>query len=330
MSGIQPTGDIHIGNYLGAIKEWINLAEKYPSFYVIVDYHAITIPYKVEEFQNTILKSAMVNMACGLKPDKCLLFVQSYVPEHTELCWIFTTLTMVGRLFNMTQFKDKSKQHSQAVNAGLLNYPILQAADILIYKASLVPVGKDQYQHLELTREIARRFNSRFGKTFPEPTPCGKGLKIIGLDGKYKMSKSRGNHIAILDSPDVIKRKLKTAFTDPQRLRLSDPGRPEVCNIYSLHSFFTDKETINQIYEDCTKAKIGCVQCKMILAENIIKDLAPIQEEYHRLEKMPDYVQDFLFESAKKARVIAKQTIEEVKSKMGLSPKKYKVPPPLF
>ena len=234
MSGIQPTGDIHIGNYLGAISQWVELAKTHDCFYVIVDYHAITIDYDVKGFQENILNAAMINIACGLEPGTCHLLIQSYVPEILELNWIFASCTMVGRLTNMTQFKEKSAQHEANVNAGLLNYPILQAADILIYKASLVPVGEDQFQHLELSREIARRFNNLYGETFPQPMPCGKSVKILGLDGENKMSKSLNNYIGILDTPEEIWKKLAPAKTDVQRVRRSDPGRPWKCNIYSF------------------------------------------------------------------------------------------------
>lgn len=318
MSGIQPTGEIHIGNYLGAIRQWVELTKDHPCFYVIVDYHAITIDYDVSTFQENILKAAMVNIACGLEPGTCLLFIQSHVPEHMELNWVFASCTMVGRLTNMTQFKEKARQHEGNVNAGLLNYPILQAADILIYKASLVPVGEDQLQHLELAREIARRFNHKFGETFPEPQACGKTVRVLGLDGEHKMSKSLNNTIGVLESPEVIWKKLAPAKTDVQRVRRSDPGRPWLCNIYSYHEFFTPAEQRQYCYEECQKAGIGCLDCKRILHEHLCATLAPIQDRYRELERHPDDVRDFLDDSARQAREIAKETIEEVRKKMGI------------
>jgi tryptophanyl-tRNA synthetase len=319
MSGIQPTGDIHIGNYLGAIRQWVEMTKDHKCFYVIVDYHAITIEYDVATFQQNIINAAMVNMACGLEPGTCLLIVQSHIPEILELNWIFASCALVGRLTNMTQFKEKSAHHEANVNAGLLNYPILQAADILIYKAKLVPVGEDQYQHLEFAREIARRFNSRFGETFPEPLACGgKEFRILGLDGENKMSKSLNNYIGILESPDEIWKKLAPAKTDVKRVRRSDPGRPWMCNIYSYHEFFTAEEPRKQCYEECQKAGIGCIDCKKVLHEHLCETLRPIQERFRDLEKQPDLVRDFLRDSARDAREIAKQTMDEVRSRMGI------------
>ncbi len=317
MSGIQPTGDIHIGNYLGAIRQWVELTKDHECFYVIVDYHAITIDYDIENFQKNIFNAAMVNIACGLEPGTCHLFIQSHIPEILELNWILASCTMVGRLTNMTQFKDKSAQHEANINAGLLNYPILMAADILIYKASLVPVGEDQFQHLEFSREVARRFNSRFGQTFAEPIPCGKPGRVLGLDGKDKMSKSRNNYIGIMDSPEDAWKKLAPAKTDVQRVRRSDTGRPWMCNVYSYHEFFTPEDVRKGCYEDCQKAKIGCVDCKKILHRYMTEALKPIQKRYRELEKQPDVVKDFLMQSASEARQVARNTMEEVRRKMG-------------
>lgn len=318
MSGIQPTGDIHIGNYLGAISQWVELAKNHKCFYVIVDYHAITIDYDVANFQKSIFNAAMVNIACGLEPGTCHLVIQSHVPEILELNWIFSSCTMVGRLTNMTQFKDKAQQHESNVNAGLLNYPILQAADILIYKASLVPVGEDQFQHLELAREIARRFNSRFGETFPEPMPCGESVRVLGLDGENKMSKSLNNYIGIMDSEEELWKKLAPAKTDVQRIRRSDPGRPWMCNIYSYHECFTPEEPRRNCYEECRKAGIGCIDCKRVLLKYLVEALAPIQNRFRELEKHPDVVHDFLRESAREAKRVAGMTMDEVRRKMGI------------
>lgn len=319
MSGIQPTGDIHIGNYLGAIRQWVELTRSHTCFYVIVDYHAITIDYDVEEFARNIFGAAMVNIACGLEPGTCHLVIQSHIPEIMELNWVFASCTQVGRLTNMTQFKEKSAQHETNINAGLLNYPILQAADILIYKASLVPVGEDQFQHLELAREIARRFNKRFGETFPEPNPGDKPpARVLGLDGEKKMSKSLRNYIGVLESPEEIWKKLGPAKTDVQRVKRTDPGRPWLCNIYSYHEFFTPPEKKEEIFEACQKATIGCIECKRILHENLVRVLEPIQARYRELEAHPDTVRDFLQDSAQKAGAIARATMDEVRHKMGI------------
>jgi len=318
MSGIQPTGDIHIGNYLGALRNWVAMTAENECYYVIVDYHAITIEYDTATFQQNVFDAALVNAACGLEPGTCLLFVQSQVPEHTELAWVFNSLTMVGRLTNMTQFKEKSQQHSTNINAGLLTYPILQAADILIYKATEVPVGEDQHQHLELTREIARRFNYRFGETFPEPRATGGGLRILGLDGSGKMSQSKGNTIGVLESAETIWEKLRPAVTDVARVRRSDPGNPYVCNIFSLHEHFSTEQERAEIYQGCTTAGIGCIDCKRILHRNIVTALAPIQERYEEYRRQPDVIRDFLADSARKARAVARQTMAEVREKMGI------------
>ncbi|MGD8388236.1 MAG: tryptophan--tRNA ligase [Desulfobacteraceae bacterium] len=320
MSGIQPTGDIHIGNYLGALRQWVEMTKDHECFFVIVDYHAITIDYDVSGFQQNIINAAMVNIACGLEPGTCRLVIQSHIPEIMELNWIFASCAMVGRLTNMTQFKEKSAQHEANINAGLLNYPILQAADILVYKASLVPVGEDQFQHLEFAREIARRFNKRFGETFPEPEPCGKPARVLGLDGENKMSKSLKNYIGVLDSPEVLWKKLAPAKTDVQRVKRTDPGRPELCNIFSYHGFFTPEDIRQECHDACRKAEIGCVDCKKILHEHLSRSLEPIRNRYQELVAHPNIVHDFLNESAKQAREIASETMDEVRHKMGIRP----------
>src|SRR5687768_6735331 len=243
-SGIQPSGSLHIGNYLGAVKNWVELQHKYESFFCIVDYHAITVPYEPADLRARTADMALSLLAAGLDPAKCTIFVQSRVPEHTELAWIFNTITPLGELERQTQFKEKS-QRQESVAAGLLNYPVLQAADILLYKADTVPVGEDQVQHLELSREVARRWNARFGEGFfPEPqarlTPT---RRIMGLDGQAKMSKSLGNTVGLLEEPPSIWEKLRPAVTDPARVRKTDPGTPEICNIFHLHKAFSPAET---------------------------------------------------------------------------------------
>lgn len=319
MSGIQPTGEIHIGNYFGAVENWIRLQDQYECFYAIVDYHAITVPYDAASFQRLVEDAAVSLLAAGLDPDKCHLFLQSEVPEHTELAWILTALAPLGQLERMTQFKDKSGDEGEAVNAGLLMYPVLQAADILIYMADRVPVGEDQVQHLELARTLARRFNNAFGETFPEPQPLlTKAKRIVGLDGQSKMSKSKGNHIGLLDSPETIREKMATAFTDPQRKRRSDPGRPWVCNVFTLHHYFSDPATIEMVDRECQRAGIGCLEDKMLLADNMIEFLRPMRERAEALRAEPGRVREILTAGRDSAREVATETMRQVRKAMGL------------
>jgi tryptophanyl-tRNA synthetase len=318
-SGIQPTGEIHIGNYLGAIKNWVNLIDDYDCIYCIVDYHAMTIPYEAEEMPKRVMDTALVNVACGLDPDRCTLFVQSHVPEHTELTWIFNCITPLGDLERMTQFKQKASEHRHHVNAGLLDYPVLQASDILIYKAQYVPVGVDQVQHVELTREIARRFNQRFGLTFPEPEALISSTpKILGLDGVHKMSKSLNNYIGILEEPDIIWEKLRTAVTDVQRVRRSDPGEPTRCNIFTIHEAFTQAKRLPEIMEGCRTAAMGCIDCKRILWENMMAELGPIQQRARELREVPEVLFQALEDGARRCRKMAREIMGEVREKVGL------------
>jgi len=319
LSGIQPTGSLHIGNYFGAIENWVKLTEKYNCYYTIVDLHAITIAIDPEQLKKMIWEMAAGLIACGVNTENSALFVQSQVREHTELFWYFNTLTPLGSLERMTQFKDKSKQNQENINAGLLNYPILQAADIALYRADLVPVGEDQKQHLELTREIVRKFNKQFGKVFPEPnTLIGRAPRIMGLDGENKMSKSLGNHLPIMDTEEEILKKLKPAKTDERRQRLTDPGVPEDCNIYSIHKLVTDDDELAEIHTGCTTAGIGCFDCKTKLACNLAKHLEPIREKKAELDNDPDQVYDILAAGATKARARAAETMVQVREKMGL------------
>ncbi len=320
-SGIQPSGTIHIGNYFGAIENWVRLMTEYDCFFAIVDYHAITMSYDPSLMQQRIFEAALDNMAAGLDPARCTIFIQSHVPEHTELCWLLTCVTPMGELGRMTQFKEKSERERENVTAGLLNYPILQAADILIYKAVAVPVGEDQAQHLELAREIARRFNGRFGDYFPEPrTLIGRGARIMGVDGEAKMSKSLNNTIGVAEDPDAIWEKLRPAKTDEARKRRSDPGDPDRCNIFSYHKLVTPEAEIHEIVRGCTTAAIGCIDCKKVLFKNLCRVLDPIRERRRELQAKPEYVREALREGARKARAIAKETVAGAKKLMGLLP----------
>lgn len=318
-SGIQPTGIIHIGNYVGAIKNWVELTRDYDCIYCVVDYHAMTIEYEAQSFFENIMNAARTLIACGLEQDRCILFVQSHVPEHTELAWIFNCLSPLGDLERMTQFKDKSQQHHENINAGLLTYPLLMAADILVYKAEVVPVGDDQIQHLELSRRTARRFNNAFGTTFPEPIEIlSTTPRILGTDGQTKMSKSLNNFIGILEPPDTIWEKLRTAATDPQRVRRKDTGNPEVCNLFTIHKAFSPEETIRQIDRQCRTAEIGCIECKRALFENMMLQLEPIQRRAAELERNPDEVRATLDHGAQRCRQIAAEVMEEVRKKAGI------------
>lgn len=319
LSGIQPTGSFHIGNYLGAVRNWVRLQDEFECFYCIVDLHALTVRRTREELEAGIADLAIAVLASGVDPQRATLFVQSAVPQHAELGWILQCLTMFGELGRMTQFKDKSEQHADNINAGLFTYPSLQAADIALYRATHVPVGEDQVQHLELTREILRRFHHHYGELFPEPQVVPAEIpRVLGLDGQAKMSKSKGNEIGMLDEPDTIMQKLRGAVTDPQRLRRSDPGRPEVCNIYTLHGSFTGEAERAQIYTDCTTAAIGCVDCKKKLCEGIVAVTEPIRAEAAALRADPGRVNDILEDGRVRAAAEAEKTMDLVRERVGL------------
>jgi tryptophanyl-tRNA synthetase len=321
LSGIQPSGGFHIGNYLGAVQNWVRLAETpdYRCLYCIVDLHALTQTYAPAQMAPRVVEMCADLIACGLDPEKSTLFVQSHVPEHTELAWILATVTPHGELERMTQFKDKAAKEPDNINAGLFTYPILMAADILLYRATRVPVGQDQIQHLELTREITRRFNARFGETFPEPQPLHtKGVKILGLDGKQKMSKSLGNTLQVAEEPDVIRKKIANAYTDEKRLRKSDPGHPEECYVCGLHDFFSPPETAAKHHEGCRTATLGCVDSKKALAESLIKYLGPIRERSLELRAHPERIHEILAAGAVTARKSAVATMEIVRDRLGL------------
>ena len=318
-SGIQPSGDIHIGNYIGAIRNWAKMMDDYDCIFCIVDYHAMAGKYDPKQLQKRIQEAATVNIACGLDPDRCLFFIQSHVIEHTELAWIFNCVTPMGELQRMTQFKEKSKHQNKNINVGLLDYPVLQAADILIYKGEVVPVGEDQIQHVELCREIARKFNTTFGKTFPEPQAfIGKHKRIMGLDGKNKMSKSLNNYIGVLETDDEIWKKLKSAFTDENRIKKTDPGNPDICNIYSLHDALSDPDMVSEIGQECRKGQIGCVDCKKKLHQSLCFHLNPIREKADYLFNNPEKVHEALEQGAEKSKKIAKEVMKEVRIKTGL------------
>jgi tryptophanyl-tRNA synthetase len=322
-SGMQPTGELHLGNYLGALRQWVALSKMsaHESIFGVVDAHAFTVPYEPKELPKRVFETALAYLAAGVD-DRAKVMVQSEVPEHTELAWYLSCVAPMGELHRMTQFKEKSEQHKQSVNAGLFTYPILMAADILVYKATLVPVGADQVQHLEFARDTARHFNQRFGKeVFPEPKPHPLTLRIKGTDGNEKMSKSRNNAIGMLDPTNLIWKKLKGAFTDPQRITREIPGRPEVCNIYTMHTAVSPESTVKQVYEDCSTAKIGCGDCKKLLAESLETELVPIRARAEELRAKPSLVNDRLDEGRSHCRARAQQTLAEARDVMGVKPR---------
>jgi len=319
-SGIQPSGELHIGNYLGAIRNWVALQAQHECIYCIVDLHAITQPYDTATLAPRTVEMAVGLLAAGIDPSRSMLFVQSHVPQHAELMWALNTVTPLGELERMTQFKEKSARQ-ESVPAGLLNYPILQAADILLYKADGVPVGEDQLQHLELVREIARRWNTRFGvKTFPEPQPLfSQARRIMGLDGQSKMSKSLGNTVGVLDPPEAVWEKLRPAVTDPARKTRKDPGNPEVCNLFTMHRALSTAEQVAHVDGQCRTAGWGCLDCKRLLADNMIAELAPVRERAAELRAHPERVREVLAAGAGRCRAIAAATMAEVRDVMGLA-----------
>jgi len=321
-SGIQPSGELHIGNYLGAVKNWVALQHEHQSFFCIVNYHAITIPFTPDELRQRTRDMAIGLFASGLDPAVCSVFVQSHVREHTELAWVFNTLTPLGELERQVQFKDKAGRQEQ-VMAGLLNYPVLQAADILLYLADTVPVGEDQVQHLELSRVIARNWNARFSPDapfFPEPQPkLTPTRRIPGLDGQAKMSKSIGNTIGLLETPEQVWEKLRPAVTDPARQRKTDAGEPDRCPvIYPLHKAFSPPEVVREVEEKCRGAGWGCMDCKKSLHGHMMAELTPIRTRAAELTAQPALVDEMLASGAANARTVAGETMDTVRARMGL------------
>ena len=319
-SGIQPSGELHLGNYLGAVRNWVALQDKYRCFFCVVDYHAITQPFEPAEMQRRVRDMAADLLACGIDPARSTLFVQSAVPEHTELAWALSAVTPHGELWRMTQFKEKSEKNPDNINAGIFTYPVLQAADIIIYGATRVPVGEDQRQHLELAREIVRKWNARFGQTFAEPEALFSSTpKILGLDGQAKMSKSLGNTISLREDDEAAWNKLRTAATDPARVRRTDPGDPDKCNIFTLHKFFSSAERQAEVRVGCTTAGIGCIDCKKGLFEGIKADMNRIRARRDELLATPETVDTILAEGARKARAVAADTMVRVRQRLGIA-----------
>jgi tryptophanyl-tRNA synthetase len=324
-SGMRPTGRLHIGNYLGALRNWVALQDEYDCIYCAVDVHALTTISSSEEAREikpNIREMVLDWLAAGIDPQRSIVFVQSHAPEVMTLHTLLSMVTPLGWLLRVPTFKEKVRQMretEESVNYGLVGYPVLMTADIILYKADTVPVGEDQLPHLELAREIVRRFNHIFGPTFPEPqAKLTEAPLILGLDGQQKMSKTLDNHIELASSAEETRRRVLTAFTDPERLYRHQPGRPWVCNVYSLHKYF-NPQRLEAIHQDCTSAKIGCVDCKELLAEGINRELAPLRERRREYEAKPELVWEVLAEGARRARATAQATIQEVMERMGLA-----------
>jgi tryptophanyl-tRNA synthetase len=316
-SGIQPSGIVHLGNDLGAIRNYVALQAEFEAIYCIVDYHALTSLHDADALRRQTREMAASLLALGLDPERCTLFVQSHRPEHAELAWLLCTVTPVSWLERTPTYKEKKAQQPDDLNHGLLTYPVLQAADIVIYKATTVPVGKDQAAHLELTREIVRAFNNRYGETFPEPQAVfTETPTVLGTDGVRKMSKSLGNTIEILAEPEVIFKQVMSMVTDTQRILRTDPGRPEVCNVCQLHRWFgPDWE---EIQDGERTARTGCVDTKKLLAERITRHYAPARERYLELMANPAEIDGILEAGAERLRPKAEATMAEVRERMGL------------
>ncbi len=317
-SGARPTGKQHIGNYLGAIQNYVKLQNEYECIYCIVDIHALTTLEELDQMQTNVREMLLDWLAAGLDPEKSMLFVQSHVPEVMELHTLLSMITPLGWLLRVPTFKEKARHQPHNVNYGLVGYPVLQTADIILYKADLVPVGEDQLPHLELAREIVRRFNNLIAPVFPEPqAKLTTAPMIVGLDGQNKMSKSLDNHIELAATAEETQKRIMTAFTDPERKRRNDPGRPEVCNIYSLHGFY-GSDKLEEIAQQCRAAEIGCVDCKKLLAEEVNNEMEPFRARRAEFAAKSGYLEEVMDDGANRVRVIARETLLEVKEKMCL------------
>jgi tryptophanyl-tRNA synthetase len=340
LSGMRPTGKLHLGNYVGALENWVRMQEQYECFFVIVDWHALTTDYAdPSHLKENVIDVMLDWLAAGLDPEKCVLFIQSHVPAHAELHLLLSMITPLGWLERVPTYKEqKENLKEKDLNTyGFLGYPLLQAADILIYKADVVPVGEDQVAHVELTREIARRFNQFYHRVVRTPNPTVTGLpmsgphlvfpepaalltpaaKLPGTDGR-KMSKSYGNTIMLTDPEPVVRQKLKTMVTDPARVRRSDKGNPDVCPVGDLHKIFSSKETMAKVYEGCRSAGIGCIECKSWAADALVKILNPMQERRKKYADNPRLAWDILEAGSARAREVTDATMDEVRKAMGL------------
>ncbi|MDO9565329.1 MAG: tryptophan--tRNA ligase [Candidatus Desulfaltia sp.] len=322
LSGMRPTGPLHLGNLHGALANWVEMQNQYDCFFFIADWHALTSNYEDTSSISEYVHNMMIDwLSVGLSPEKSTFFVQSHIKEHAELFLILSMITPVPWLERNPTYKEQIAQISDKdlSTLGFLAYPVLQAADIIMYKADGVPVGIDQVPHVEITREIARRFNSFYEKVFPEPQAIlTKTPKILGAD-RRKMSKSYNNAIYLSDKPDIIASKVAGMITDPQRARKTDAGNPDICNVFDFHKQYSDSETVKKINNECLLAQIGCVECKKIMAQNLIKALEPIRDKREHYESRPELVDEIIVNGCDKARNIARQTMKEVRSAMKIS-----------
>ena len=319
-SGARPTGRQHLGNYLGAIQNYVALQDEYDCLYCIVDIHALTTVDTTENLRQNIYEMALDWLAAGIRPAESIVFVQSQVPEVTELHTFFSMVTPLGKLTDLPTFKEKARQQPYNLNYGLVGYPVLMSADIALYKAGLVPVGVDQAPHIEFTREVVRSFNFRYNtNVLVEPQMKATQVpKVLGIDGQQKMSKSLNNHIELAATPEETTARVMQMVTDPQRMRRSDPGNPEVCNVYSLHKVFSSSEEVATIDVECRSAAIGCVQCKQLFARNLNRHLEPFRARRAEIAHDPGQVWEILEDGKQRAQHIAHQTICEVKEAIGL------------
>jgi tryptophanyl-tRNA synthetase len=319
-SGARPTGRQHLGNYLGAIKNYVALQADYDCVYCIVDLHALTTVEDTENLKQNTQEMALDFLAAGIRPEESIMFIQSHVPEVTELHTILSMVTPLGKLTDLPTFKDKVRQNPENVNYGLVGYPVLMTADIVLYKSNIVPVGIDQAPHIEFAREIVRSFNHRFGShALIEPQIKTTEIpKVLGIDGKEKMSKSLNNHIELAATPEATRKRVLEMVTDPQRIRRTDPGNPDVCNVFTMHKVFSPQADVEMVNVECRRAGIGCVECKTLFAKNLNESLAPFRQKRAEMAARPDMVSDVLNEGAKRARKIAQETMQEVRSAVGL------------
>ena len=319
-SGARPTGRQHLGNYLGAIQNYVALQDDYDCVYCFVDVHALTTVETTQELRQNTFEMAIDWLAAGIRPEESILFVQSNVPEVMELHTYLSMVTQLGKLTDLPTFKEKVAQQPENVNYGLLGYPILMTADIVLYKTDVVPVGVDQAPHLEFAREIVRSFNYRYKtKVLIEPqVKHTEVLKVLGIDGKAKMSKSLNNHIELALPPEETVARVKEMVTDPARIKRTDPGNPDICNVFTMHKIFSPQADIEMVNVECRTAGIGCVDCKKLFAKNLNVHLEPFRARRAELESQPGYVQDILDDGGKRARVIAQKTMEEVREAMAL------------
>jgi tryptophanyl-tRNA synthetase len=319
-SGARPTGRQHLGNYLGAIKNYVALQDEYDCIYCIVDLHALTTMEGTENLRENTYEMALDWLAAGIRPDESIIFIQSHVPQVTELHTILSMVTPLGKLTDLPTFKEKAREQPHNINYGLVGYPVLMAADIVLYKSDAVPVGIDQAPHLEFTREVVRSFNYRYNTdVLIEPQMKSTEVpKVIGIDGVQKMSKSLNNHIELAATPAETQQRVMQMMTDPARLRRSDPGNPDVCNVFSMHKVFSTPEQVAMVNVECRRAGIGCVDCKKLLAENINAHLAPFRDRRAALGQNPQDIWDILVEGGQRASRIAVQTMAEVRDAIGL------------